>query len=561
MKYVPPFGPPGTIQPDASYINGDPNISRKGSIPPAEALEHPQREIVNLISDAQQSPSDDDLHQTTRAVRDGKLNFCIDSGPLNQIQVELPGPLMQSYTAGLVLNVLIAHTNTGPTRIAIGALNPTTVKRPDGSELAAGDLLAGMVALLICDGTYFQCINIGTGETGAPNTSIFKIDIPYVHDTGTNPNALIGLYSPPLDDIREGRTVEIKLKAAVTGPTVFTPNNFPTHPVAHPDGSPIQAGDGVDNQIWLLCFDGIQWQLLGVYFSAITPPAPDPVPVAGSKKSLQFTYGYWPSDWAWTYYPSPTSNAMSWLERRFSINGNRAVWTYSCFIKRDSGVLITDSTGTWSTGINCEAWFTAGPGYGVGAAFTGVMYVGTSTGNEIRIFWGHNNMPVAGSGGAPNGGALAGYFLRGLMMDTKWHHFLMTADGSQISAYVDGVLAAQGTCAGYTGDVDSAYRHVIGGNADDGGMCYGTRTRMAEIILVDGQSLDWTKFATNIGGIIVPKAYTGTFGTDGFYLNWQDSSACTSTTLGKDWSGNGNNFTPVNFTLAQVLTDYPGAAN
>ena len=39
------------------YVNGDPTIGQEGSIPPAAAFEHPQREIVNLIKNATFSPA------------------------------------------------------------------------------------------------------------------------------------------------------------------------------------------------------------------------------------------------------------------------------------------------------------------------------------------------------------------------------------------------------------------------------------------------------------------------------------------------------------------------
>ena len=287
MKYVPPYGTTSPNPDSVSYINGDPSIGRQGSIPPAAVFENPQREIVNLIDDSQQTPADQDLHQLTRGVRDGKLNFCVDSGPLNQLQIVLPGPPLQSYTAGLIVNILVAHTNTGPVRIVIGTLNPTSLKRRDGSELQPNDILAGMIATCACDGTYFQLINMEAQSPPGPPTTIM-IDIPYVHDTSVNANRVIGLYSPPLVDIREGRTVEVKLANNVTGPTTFIPNNFPEHPVAHPDGTPIKAGDGVINQIWLLCFDGAQWQLLGVYFTV--PVVPPTVPSVATGKSLKLWY-------------------------------------------------------------------------------------------------------------------------------------------------------------------------------------------------------------------------------------------------------------------------------
>jgi hypothetical protein len=45
-------------------------------------------------------------------------------------------------------------------------------------------------------------------------------------------------------------------------------------------------------------------------------------------------------------------------------------------------------------------------------------------------------------------------------------------------------------------------------------------------------------------------AYSGSYGTNGFYLNFSDNSNTTAATLGKDYSGNGNNWTPNNFSVS-----------
>ena len=75
---------------------------------------------------------------------------------------------------------------------------------------------------------------------------------------------------------------------------------------------------------------------------------------------------------------------------------------------------------------------------------------------------------------------------------------------------------------------------------------------MAEINFIDGQQYDASYFGeTNpLTGQWNPKKYTGSYGTNGFYLNFSDNSGTTATTLGKDSSGNGNNFTPNNFSVA-----------
>ena len=58
MKYVQPYG---ISDPEAPYINGDPSQARMGSIPPAEAFEHPMRELVAVIDYSKLVPNGDDL--------------------------------------------------------------------------------------------------------------------------------------------------------------------------------------------------------------------------------------------------------------------------------------------------------------------------------------------------------------------------------------------------------------------------------------------------------------------------------------------------------------------
>ena len=62
---------------------------------------------------------------------------------------------------------------------------------------------------------------------------------------------------------------------------------------------------------------------------------------------------------------------------------------------------------------------------------------------------------------------------------------------------------------------------------------------------------------TPVTGQWNPKKYTGSYGTNGFYLNFSDNSGTTATTLGKDNSGNGNNFTPNNFVTGDAVKDSP----
>jgi hypothetical protein len=77
---------------------------------------------------------------------------------------------------------------------------------------------------------------------------------------------------------------------------------------------------------------------------------------------------------------------------------------------------------------------------------------------------------------------------------------------------------------------------------------------MSDINFIDGQALDPTSFGEfdEDSGIWKSIAYTGTYGTNGFFLEFKDSSA-----LGDDTSGNGNDFTVNNLTSIDQTTDTP----
>ena len=76
---------------------------------------------------------------------------------------------------------------------------------------------------------------------------------------------------------------------------------------------------------------------------------------------------------------------------------------------------------------------------------------------------------------------------------------------------------------------------------------------LAETVFIDGQQLDATSFGEfdEDTGIWKPKDVSGlTFGNNGFYLDFEDSSA-----LGDDVSGNNNDFTVNNLTSIDQSTD------
>jgi len=82
---------------------------------------------------------------------------------------------------------------------------------------------------------------------------------------------------------------------------------------------------------------------------------------------------------------------------------------------------------------------------------------------------------------------------------------------------------------------------------------------MAEYNFVDGTTLDPTYFGEfNDNGVWIPKAYDGSYGTNGFFLEFQQTGTSqNSSGIGADTSGNDNHFAVTNLTATDQTTDTP----
>ena len=153
----------------------------------------------------------------------------------------------------------------------------------------------------------------------------------------------------------------------------------------------------------------------------------------------------------------------------------------------------------------------------------------------------------------------AGYSTTQVYRDpSAWYHIVIsynsTLASNNVSLYVNNVL--QGTTSVVqntnwailnSGQEIDIGRHVSVNRPFDG--------YLTEINVIDGQALTPNSFGTiNSYGVWQPIKYTGTYGTNGFYLNFSDNSNNTATTIGKDYSGNGNNWTPNNISVTAGVT-------
>ena len=145
---------------------------------------------------------------------------------------------------------------------------------------------------------------------------------------------------------------------------------------------------------------------------------------------------------------------------------------------------------------------------------------------------------------------------------SAWYHLVCAVDTTQstdsnrVKIYVNGVQETSfGTEDYVSQDAQTSFNnsvgHGIGKRSDTTSQNFDGY--LAEVIMIDGSALDPTSFGefdsdTNIWK---PKDVSGlTFGTNGFYLDFENSSS-----LGADVSGNGNNFTVNNLTSIDQSTD------
>ena len=145
----------------------------------------------------------------------------------------------------------------------------------------------------------------------------------------------------------------------------------------------------------------------------------------------------------------------------------------------------------------------------------------------------------------------------------SWYHIVLAWDTTQATAsdrvkiYVNGELLTSFSTANYPslnqqGEINNTSAVYLGNLNTYAGYYYDGY--MSEVHFVDGQALTPSDFGrTNITtNQWVAKKYAGAYGTNGFYLNFDDSSS-----IGNDSSGNGNDLTGTNLVAADVKTDTP----
>ena len=225
-----------------------------------------------------------------------------------------------------------------------------------------------------------------------------------------------------------------------------------------------------------------------------------------------------------------------YLEFTPGSDGNRSTWTISFWAKVDPATGTTYNPFTLATSDSYSSQYE-----GLHYATNNLYYIDyISSGGGANILWKTNAK----------------------FRDTGWYHFMaVKVDNSTFKLYANKEELTDLATSTNNGNQStywnkSGQKMLIGGSPHATG--YSSHSPgMSQFYFIDGQALtpDSFGFTDPLTNTWRPKKYTGTFtGTNTFYLPMDGNSP-----IGEDKSGNGNDWTPVNFGGSNSLEKATGA--
>ena len=161
---------------------------------------------------------------------------------------------------------------------------------------------------------------------------------------------------------------------------------------------------------------------------------------------------------------------------------------------------------------------------------------------------------------------------RGIRDPGAWYHVVYVADSTlgntvqRLRCFINNQEDLFDNGQSDVAENDICALQIAGARIDLGACEFPSGTRvfldgyMADAHFVDGQALAATDFGEfDANDVWIPTEYAGTYGANGFYLDFSDPAD-----IGADRSGNGNDFTPTGFELGNNtsvlwdhMTDHP----
>jgi hypothetical protein len=231
------------------------------------------------------------------------------------------------------------------------------------------------------------------------------------------------------------------------------------------------------------------------------------------------------------------ANTQAHLHRTPSTQGNRRQFTWSCWFKRST---LTGSSGEhklWGNSVGNSAY--------TQLYFTNedklVWHIQTGyliTDRVFRDFAGWTHIVVQCNTDAAAGTARSKIWINGQQIPMF----------SGFSSYSWNSSTYQ-----YNTTINDTSKHTYGGKQDYSNTHY-FDGYIAETHFTDGHLYDADAFGKvdDDTGEWVPKAVSVTYGTNGYHLDFQDTSQ-----VGKDVSGNGNHWTAANVGSGDIFPDSP----
>jgi len=226
------------------------------------------------------------------------------------------------------------------------------------------------------------------------------------------------------------------------------------------------------------------------------------------------------------------------MSRTPSSEGNRRIWTFSGWFKR------------------CKMAHR-------GMLFTVIPSSASDTNKLMILFHQNDNLEV---------GLNSKNILNTNMLfrdPTAWYHIVAAADttdgtaANRFKLYINGVQNTSWSTTNLPSEDDdlginqSGELHTIGEQADGSNPFDGY---MSEVHFIDGTQHAASSFGEfdEDSGIWKPKKYTGSYGTNGFFLEFQQTgSSANASGFGADTSGNDHHHGINGFGTHQVTTDTP----
>ena len=218
-----------------------------------------------------------------------------------------------------------------------------------------------------------------------------------------------------------------------------------------------------------------------------------------------------------------------YLTRTPTATGNRKIWTWSGWVKR-SKLFNQDYI------FSCNAQ----------SGNDGIAAIYWKSGNNRLQFY------FDTSGANPYGDVNS----REYRDVSSWYHIVWQVDASNTThrIWVNGV--EENITGGQPPNYDyamnrSGYVQAMGTQGWDG-HTYRGDMYFAECHYSDGYKYEASDFGeiNSETGVWSPKEVNISYGTNGFYLKFDDNSNNTAATIGKDSSGNGNNWTPTGISVS-----------